>query len=181
MLPLFLQRHGLVLLLDERLVRRVLALAAHVHALAVVGIRVDVVRRLAIDALASDELVGGHRLDVLGLLWRVRGHLAEPGLGEQVLGVAHLESAGPDSQGEADQCPCRSPPHAADVTPSHREERDAAAFARSSSTVDRGTEGDPRVAARTFGPWKSEPPVATRSWSWQSCTYVARWAAECSV
>ena len=59
--------------------------------------------------------------------------------------------------------------------------RDAAALARRASTADMGTAGEPRVAARTLGPWKSEPPVATRSWSWQICTYAARCAAECSV
>ena len=48
--------------------------------------------------------------------------------------------------------------------------RDAAALARRASTTDMGTAGEPRVAARTLGPWKSEPPVATRSWSWQICT-----------
>ena len=39
--------------------------------------------------------------------------------------------------------------------------REAAALARRASTVDMGTAGEPRVAARTLGPWKSEPPVAT--------------------
>src|SRR5262249_58594373 len=87
----------------------------------VVGIGVDVVRRLAVDALAPDQLVGGHRLDVLGLLWRVREHLAKPGLGEQVLGIAHLESARREHERRADQCPYQSPPHATDLTLSPRD------------------------------------------------------------
>ncbi len=44
-----------------------------------------------------------------------------------------------------------------------REARARAALARRASTAAMGTLGEPSVAARTWGPWKSEPPVATRS------------------
>src|SRR5215470_13677400 len=100
-LPLLLESHGLVLLPDESLIRRVRGLAADVHALAVVRIGIDVVR-IAV-ALSPDELVGGHSLKMLCPLRRVGWDLAETGLRKQVFGVAHGESARAEPEGEDDQ------------------------------------------------------------------------------